>query len=69
VDKKTMTKVSQQKPGADALGVSLFTPSNDRREVGWRTGQEWEAIMGLGCGALLWILGIPLPIITLLALF
>ena len=32
-------------------------------------GQEWEAIMGLGRGALLWILGIPLPIITLLALF
>jgi hypothetical protein len=28
-----------------------------------------EAIMGLGRGALLWLLGIPLPIIILLALF
>jgi hypothetical protein len=28
-----------------------------------------EEIMGLGRGALLWLLGIPLPIIILLALF
>ena len=28
-----------------------------------------EAHMGLGRGALLWLLGIPLPIIILLALF
>ena len=28
-----------------------------------------EGVMGLGKGALLWILGIPLPIILLLALF
>jgi hypothetical protein len=28
-----------------------------------------ENIMGLGKGALLWLLGIPLPIIILLALF
>jgi hypothetical protein len=30
---------------------------------------EWEAIMGFGRGALLWLLGVPLPIIILLALF
>jgi hypothetical protein len=28
-----------------------------------------EAHMGIGRGALLWLLGIPLPIIILLALF
>jgi hypothetical protein len=28
-----------------------------------------EIIMGFGKGALLWLLGIPLPIIILLALF
>jgi hypothetical protein len=28
-----------------------------------------EAIMGFGRGALLWLLGVPLPIIILLALF
>ncbi len=28
-----------------------------------------EATMGLGRGALLWLLGIPLPIIIILALF
>jgi len=29
----------------------------------------WEVIMGFGRGALLWLLGVPLPIIILLALF
>jgi hypothetical protein len=28
-----------------------------------------ESVMGFGRGALLWLLGIPLPIIILLALF
>jgi hypothetical protein len=28
-----------------------------------------EAVMGFGRGALLWLLGVPLPIIILLALF
>ena len=28
-----------------------------------------EALMGFGRGALLWLLGVPLPIIILLALF
>ncbi len=31
--------------------------------------QTLEDIMGFGKGALLWLLGIPLPIIILLALF
>lgn len=31
--------------------------------------QNWESIMGFGRGILLWLLGIPLPIIILLALF
>jgi hypothetical protein len=31
--------------------------------------QNQELIMGFGRGALLWLLGIPLPIILLLALF
>ena len=30
---------------------------------------QQEAIMGFGKGALLWLIGIPLPIILLLALF
>jgi hypothetical protein len=30
---------------------------------------EEEDIMGLGRGALLWMLGVPLPIVLLLALF
>jgi hypothetical protein len=30
---------------------------------------QWEAIMGFARGALLWLLGVPLPIIILLALF
>jgi hypothetical protein len=31
--------------------------------------QSRAAIMGLGKGALLWLIGIPLPIILLLAIF
>ena len=31
--------------------------------------QETEVVMGFGRGLLLWLLGIPLPIIILLALF
>jgi hypothetical protein len=31
--------------------------------------QHMEADMGFGRGALLWLIGIPLPIILLLALF
>jgi hypothetical protein len=31
--------------------------------------QPEESVMGFGRGALLWLLGIPLPIILLLALF
>jgi hypothetical protein len=31
--------------------------------------QHLEAAMGFGRGALLWLLGVPLPIILLLALF
>jgi hypothetical protein len=37
--------------------------------VGGRSDTEMEAKMGFGRGALLWILGVPLPIIILLALF
>jgi hypothetical protein len=31
--------------------------------------QRMEAAMGFGRGALLWLLGVPLPIILILALF
>jgi hypothetical protein len=33
------------------------------------SSQPEESVMGFGRGALLWLLGIPLPIILLLALF
>ena len=33
------------------------------------SGKVMEAIMGFGKGALLWLIGIPLPIILLLAIF
>jgi hypothetical protein len=38
-----------------------------RRCIGWRTSEG--NVMGFGRGFLLWIIGIPLPIILLLALF
>jgi hypothetical protein len=33
------------------------------------SSKKLEATMGFGRGALLWLLGVPLPIIILLALF
>ena len=38
-------------------------------DVSKRQDNEQEAEMGFGRGALLWLLGVPLPIIILLALF
>jgi hypothetical protein len=35
----------------------------------WPTGNREESLMGFGRGVLLWLLGVPLPIIILLALF
>ena len=43
-------------------------PENPRCVKGPHNGLRRE-IMGFGKGALLWLLGIPLPIILLLALF
>jgi hypothetical protein len=37
--------------------------------MGFLEERKQEASMGFGRGALLWILGIPLPIILLLAFF
>jgi len=39
-----------------------------RRALTRRT-RNWESVMGFGRGILLWLLGVPLPIIILLALF
>ena len=40
-----------------------------RRALSMQSYQHKEADMGFGKGALLWLIGIPLPIILLLALF
>jgi hypothetical protein len=45
---------------SDLANVSLAQATSDQPE---------ESVMGFGRGALLWLLGIPLPIILLLALF
>ena len=51
-----------------------LVPANSNTELMDHCGvdhaaQTMEAIMGFGRGALLWLIGIPLPIILLLALF
>ena len=38
-------------------------------DVDWHAENSMEAVMDFGRGALLWLLGVPLPIILLLALF
>jgi len=49
--------------GSPAAWNFIIGPALRRRQPFWRN------IMGLGRGFLLWMLGIPLPIIILLALF
>jgi hypothetical protein len=44
----------------DACGADLEPKESERKE---------ETAMGLGRGLLLWLLGVPLPIVILLALF
>jgi len=39
------------------------------RNYRWHPSLKQEVFMGFGRGALLWLLGVPLPIILLLALF
>jgi hypothetical protein len=43
--------------------------SRDRGELVHAVHKYMEADMGFGRGALLWLIGIPLPIILILALF
>jgi hypothetical protein len=45
------------------------TYASPRRHPVFRGCHLEEDIMGFGRGALLWLLGVPLPIILLLALF
>jgi hypothetical protein len=50
----------------------LFAPRSGRgtnRGARGCSAQHKEAAMGFGRGALLWLLGVPLPIILILALF
>jgi hypothetical protein len=65
------------RPGTPALQLraasgwsvdqALGEPSKSRRVI--HSVKHKETDMGFGKGALLWLIGIPLPIILLLALF
>ena len=50
------------------FGVSFFDWNLDLGDA-FPFGSKQEAIMGLGRGALFWLLGVPLPIIILLLIF
>jgi hypothetical protein len=50
------------------LPVSLLRNENLARALFGQVPLE-EAVMGFGRGALLWLLGVPIPVIILLALF
>ena len=55
---------------ADPAANSDFTSGTLSFAAGYACShQHMEADMGFGRGALLWLLGIPLPIILLLAIF
>jgi hypothetical protein len=49
--------------------LELSIPSNVISSHGVAAGEPEESDMGLGRGALLWLIGVPLPIIILLAVF
>ncbi|HZP76606.1 MAG TPA: hypothetical protein VFB45_10720 [Pseudolabrys sp.] len=49
--------------------AAKFLPEQQRPHAGCLPGKKKEATMGFGRGALLWLLGVPLPVIIILALF
>jgi hypothetical protein len=49
--------------------ISFLYGTIETRERYYCSETNLEAVMGFGRGALLWLIGIPLPIILLLALF
>jgi hypothetical protein len=60
-------KVPAARPAA--IGQMLSRNPQGRMRVPGANNKLEEEAMGIGKGALLWLLGIPLPIILLLALF
>jgi hypothetical protein len=56
-------------PADDPLTISKVLVGNGAGGECYQTSLSLEAVMGFGRGALLWLLGVPLPIIILLALF
>jgi hypothetical protein len=66
----TRTKSIKRRGVRDVQGVFAARRNHQRRDcVVAATTHPVEDIMGFGKGALLWLIGIPLPIILLLALF
>jgi hypothetical protein len=58
------------RPGENEPGNSRIRRPlrwNSQRQ-GYRSGGRGESIMGFGRGVLLWLLGVPIPIILLLAM-
>jgi hypothetical protein len=56
-------------PTPAPLSRSGIAPANASQPYALNAHREKETVMGFGRGALLWLLGVPLPIIILLALF
>jgi len=52
-----------------ATGIAQWNRAPTRHVVGPAFHNDQERAMGFGRGILLWLLGVPLPIIILLALF
>ena len=49
--------------------INAPVPWNPLKASEFYSDQQWRTQMTFGKGALLWLIGIPLPIILLLALF
>jgi hypothetical protein len=70
--RRRRTQMCTCAPNADRLFDRKPRPwlePKEPRQVGPLTKYHTEATMGFGKGALLWLIGVPLPIILLLALF
>jgi predicted nucleic acid-binding protein len=65
----TYVVYSQVLKGAARATATTHRPRNLRLRRASFHRLTMEEIMGFGRGALLWLLGVPLPIIILLALF
>jgi hypothetical protein len=66
--RKTSSEASDAESPAATAGRNAFVRQTFVREPARGAGQTEDIDMGFGRGVLLWLIGVPIPIIVLIAL-